>query len=77
MIGALYRLGVVLDDDDGVARVTQALERGEHTIEDAVIASQRAVANGSRKAPAVASSADSGASGGTDAGDDLLNKLTN
>lgn len=59
------------------ARNLQALERGEHTIEDAVIASQRAVANGSRKAPAVASSADSGASSGTDAGDDLLNKLTN
>lgn len=59
------------------ARNLQALERGEHTIEDAVIASQRAVANGSRNAPAVASSADAGAASGTDAGDDLLNKLTN
>lgn len=59
------------------SRNLQALERGEHTIEDAVIASQRAVANASRKGPAVTASAGSGAAAGTDAGDDLLNKLTN
>lgn len=56
------------------ARNLQALERGEQTIEDAVIASQRAVANASRKAPEVAAGEPAGS--GTDAGDDLLNKLT-
>lgn len=59
------------------ARNLQALERGEHTIEDAVVASQRAVADASRKTPAVAASpGSSAATGASNPGDDLLNTLT-
>lgn len=59
-------------------RNLQAIERGEATIEDAVIASQRAVAAAARQNPAVAGTAanEQLTSGASDAGDDLLNKLT-
>ncbi len=56
------------------ARNLQALERGESTIEDVVIASQRALADGGKGAASAQSSASAAATG--DAGDDLLNKLT-
>ncbi|WP_449278329.1 toxic anion resistance protein [Leucobacter sp. GX24907] len=67
------------------ARNLQALEKGESQIEDAVIASQRAIADASRNG-SVAGAAVTGASGSesapagsgsSDPGDDLLNKLTN
>ncbi|QIK62535.1 hypothetical protein G7068_04430 [Leucobacter viscericola] len=59
------------------ARNLQALEQGETTIEDAVIASQRAVADASRKPSAVeAAPSASPASNTADPGSDLLNKLT-
>ncbi len=60
------------------ARNLQAIERGEATIEDAVIVSQRAVAAAARQNPAVAGTAatEQLTSGTSDAGDDLLNKLT-
>lgn len=57
------------------ARNLQALERGESSIEDAVVASQRALADASRPgAPAAEPAAGSTATG--HAGDDLLGKLT-
>ncbi len=58
------------------AKNLQALERGEAVIEDAVIASQRAVANVSRAgvAATAADSPQTGAAG--DPGEDLLGKLT-
>ena len=58
------------------ARNLQALERGEATIEDVVIASQRALADAGRGAPSapVEGTRDDAATG--EAGDDLLNKLT-
>lgn len=62
------------------ARNLQALEKGETQIEDAVIASQRAIADASRGgSSAGAGTAGSAAASGssTDTGDDLLNKLTN
>lgn len=59
------------------ARNLQSLERGEATIEDAVVASQRALAGASRRGAETSASAKPGASGATDAGDDLLGKLTN
>lgn len=55
------------------ARNLQALERGEATIEDAVIVSQRAVADASRRSPGTAADARPAASSD---GDDLLGKLT-
>ncbi|GAB2555537.1 toxic anion resistance protein [Leucobacter ruminantium] len=57
------------------ARNLQALERGETMIEDAVVASQRAVADANRPGDVAAASGSRGDS--TDSGDDLLNKLTN
>lgn len=54
------------------ARNLKALENGETTIEDAVVASQRAIADASRRGEA--STAPQAQSGG-DAGDDLLGKL--
>ncbi len=58
------------------ARNLQALERGEATIEDVVIASQRALADAGRGAPSAPDEGtrDDAATG--EAGDDLLNKLT-
>ncbi|MCQ9369244.1 toxic anion resistance protein [Brevibacterium sp. 91QC2O2] len=65
------------------ARNLDALERGETQIQDAVIASQRQVADGARSGIAGAAAAGgagadggTGGSAGTGAGDDLLNKLT-
>ena len=55
------------------ARNLQALERGEATIEDAVIVSQRAVADASRRSPGTAADARPAASWD---GDELLGKLT-
>ncbi|UOQ56745.1 toxic anion resistance protein [Leucobacter allii] len=56
------------------ARNLQALERGERTIEDAVVLAQRSLADASRPGGAPAPAA-AGADPG-DAGDDLLNRLT-
>lgn len=58
------------------ARNLQALERGEATIEDAVIASQRAVADASRPGSATSGAGKTASGSGGDAGDDLLGKLT-
>ncbi|SNT09717.1 Uncharacterized conserved protein YaaN involved in tellurite resistance [Micrococcales bacterium KH10] len=60
------------------ARNLQALEKGEAQIEDAVIASQRAIADASKAAPAAAVNTDESATdeSATDPGDDLLGKLT-
>lgn len=58
------------------ARNLQALERGEAQIEDAVIASQRAIADASRKDAGTPASSSSAAGSEADPGDDLLGKLT-
>ncbi len=55
------------------ARNLQALERGETTIVDAVVASQRALADGSRRSP---EAAPGGQASATSTGDDLLDQLT-
>lgn len=57
------------------ARNLQALERGETTIVDAVVASQRALADGSRRSPEAAPGGQASATPST--GDDLLDQLTN
>lgn len=57
------------------ARNLEALERGEHQIEDAVVASQRQVADASRSGAAAGAATPSGTSGAPDDGDDLLGKL--
>lgn len=58
------------------ARNLQALERGETQIEDAVIASQRAIADASRQTPADAAAAPASSDSDSGSGDDLLGKLT-
>lgn len=60
------------------ARNLQALEKGETQIQDAVVASQRAVADASRRGqdPAAPAAEARGGSGASDPGDDLLGKLT-
>lgn len=60
------------------ARNLQAIERGEATIEDAVIGSQRAVAAAARQNPALAGTAEPAgqATSTGDPGEDLLGKLT-
>lgn len=62
------------------ARNLQALERGETSIQDAVTASRRAIADANRPGESAATAgsgaAGSGTGAGTDTGDDLLNKLT-
>jgi len=58
------------------AKNLQALERGEAVIEDAVIASQRALANASRAGGAVAAGEAAPAVASGDPGADLLGKLT-
>ncbi|MGO3090415.1 MAG: toxic anion resistance protein [Galactobacter sp.] len=57
------------------ARNLEALERGEHQIEDAVVASQRQVADASRSGAASGAATPSGTAGAQDDGDDLLGKL--
>ncbi|MFT4232113.1 MAG: toxic anion resistance protein [Leucobacter sp.] len=57
------------------ARNLQALERGEAAIQDAVIVSQRAIADGSRRGANPAVTAQAAPATG-EAGDDLLGKLT-
>lgn len=57
------------------ARNLQALERGETTIVDAVVASQRALADGSRRSPGAAPGGQASPTPST--GDDLLDQLTN
>lgn len=60
------------------ARNLQALEKGEAQIEDAVIASQRALADASRNPASVeaASASDGDGEAAADPGEDLINKLT-
>lgn len=59
------------------ARNLAALEKGETQIEDAVVASQRALADAERRGTAGEAAAGSAAASGSgDAGDDLLGKLT-